>query len=140
MTRGSIAGKRQVGRQPGTPDRNTGLKLSPGKLRGGRYRRPANDWLAKFIIEELRFLDYHETAAWYEANIPKLTLVDRALLGCNDRFFLLIALLGRRDVLHPWLFDRCREVEMEPDGHLDLWARGHGKSSIITFAGNIQEK
>ena len=111
----------------------------PGKLRGGRYRGPANEWLAKFIIEELRFLDYPETAAWYEANIPKLTLADRALLGCNDRFFLLIALLGRRDVLHPWLFNRCREVEREPDGHLDLWARGHGKSSIITFAGNIQD-
>src|SRR6516165_10330517 len=83
MTRGSIAGKRRVGRQPGTPDRNTDLKrpalaaaaanpaISPGMLRGGRYLRPANEWIAKFIIEELRFLDYHETASWYEANIPR---------------------------------------------------------------------
>jgi hypothetical protein len=104
MTRGSKPSERRVGRQPGTPDRNAGLALaaanpaiSPGKLRGERYRRPANEWLAKFIIEELRFLDYPETAAWYEANIPKLTLADRALLGCNDRFFLLIGLLGGRD-------------------------------------------
>lgn len=112
----------------------------PRKLHGQRYMRPEAAELHEFVGIHLHDLSFDECLNFYN-DFRKATKnpLDYAFLGCNDRFFLLSAILHRRDVLHPWLYARCREVEASPDGHLDLWARYHYKSTLITFAGSIQE-
>jgi len=60
-------------------------------------------------------------------------------LCTEDLFFLLTIGCKRPDINKDWLYDRCREVEASPNGHLDLWAREHYKSTIITFGKSIQD-
>lgn len=60
-------------------------------------------------------------------------------LGRRDLFFLLTRLLNRPDINRDWLFERCVEVQKEPNGMLDLWAREHYKSTIISFGKTIQD-
>lgn len=57
----------------------------------------------------------------------------------EDLYFLLRCGCNRSDMDHDWIFSRCREVEKSPDGFIDLWARFHYKSSIVTFGKTIQD-
>jgi len=58
----------------------------------------------------------------------------------EDLFFVLCFGLQRPDINHPWLIDRIRELEDGPKSDtMDLWAREHYKSTIITYGETIQD-
>lgn len=58
---------------------------------------------------------------------------------CTNLWVLLRYGLNRPDCDNQWVYDRCVEVQAEPDGYLDLWAREHYKSTVITFGKAIQD-
>ena len=60
-------------------------------------------------------------------------------LCLDDLFFLLVFVCRRKDINRDWIYDRIREVERDPDDNIDLWAREHYKSSIITFGKTLQD-
>lgn len=92
----------------------------------------------------LRAKTWRETVAFWDGleeegrRAGDLTQTIR-LLAKSDLFYLLVRLCGRVDMLNEFAYARCREVEAAPDGMLDLWAREHFKSSIITFGLTIQD-
>lgn len=97
-----------------------------------------------FVREALDYLhsaSLKQALLTYRELVHGDTLPDQAIadIARGDRFFLLTHVLHRPDAIHPWLYERCREVEANTDGYLDLWARAHYKSTCISFAGAIQE-
>lgn len=67
----------------------------------------------------------------------------------NDIYYLGVYILGfsflNMDdsgpvrIMRPFLFNRCREVQSSPDYNVDIWAREHMKSTIITLLKTIQD-
>ena len=74
--------------------------------------------------------------------------VERTLI-LNDIYYLGLFILnidkmysetvGDTIVFHPWIFNRCRAVQEDPDFHIDIWAREHFKSTIITLLKTVQD-
>lgn len=88
-------------------------------------------------VERLQFYRdiIRRAAAKSEAHVHEL----ERRLARTDLFYLLVILLKRRDINRDWLYERCNEVQASPNGHLDLWAREHYKSTLITFGKTIQD-
>lgn len=82
--------------------------------------------------------DYNRIFADIAAKvIPRLPTYRE--LAKNDLFFLLYFGVGRTDINHKWIIERIREVEDLHYDTLDLWAREHYKSTILTYGLILQE-
>lgn len=93
-------------------------------------------------------MQYWDAAEAEGRRTGKLNQVVRTLV-LADLYYLLVRVCGRVDMLpcinrdgfidNQFAFERVREVEAAPYGHLDLWSREHWKSSIVTFGLTIQD-
>lgn len=80
-----------------------------------------------------------EKARRHEAELERVAWLEQRHKCRTDLYYLLTEVLGRRDIDRPWLKARCEEVQATPNGMLDLWAREHYKSTIITYGKTIQD-
>ena len=97
------------------------------------------------VLECLQFWDEAEKIG---KSKNKLKEVIRELI-LADLYYLLVRVCGRVDMLpcvsrpgfvdNDFAFQRCREVQKDPNGHLDLWAREHWKTSTLTFGQTIHD-
>lgn len=84
-------------------------------------------------------LPYEVQAAIFEQVLAERNHADMTALAQESLYFFLVGILGRTDAMHPWICDRAKEVQLDPDGRLDLWARFHYKSTLVTFALTLWE-
>jgi predicted phage terminase large subunit-like protein len=100
---------------------------------------PIDDPLIKSIMN----VSYEHIMDVYEQMEQGLTKAEKRIIRRDlclaDLYYLLVVECGRADLQHPWIYERCREVQRKPWGVLDLWAREHGKSSLLTFGVTIWE-
>jgi predicted phage terminase large subunit-like protein len=107
-------------------------------------RSVANDIRKLSFRQTVEFWDYLTRDAKARGELQQIVRI----LCQADLYYLLVRVCRREDLLpcvnrpgfidNQFMFERCREVEANPDGFLDLWSREHGKSSIVTFGLTIQ--
>ena len=97
------------------------------------------------VADAIRYWDALEAEGRKQGKLSQAVRI----LVCADLYYLLVRVCGRVDMLprsgepgfvdNQFAFERCREVEANPDGYVDLWSREHFKSSIITFGLTLQK-
>lgn len=74
---------------------------------------------------------YNMLASRAEALGPGQLLGMHRELCKTDLFYLMVHGLNVKVADRDWIYERCREVQNNPNGYLDLWARGHFKALAL---------
>nr|DAJ12941.1 MAG TPA: Terminase [Bacteriophage sp.] len=125
------------------------MPISQNTESNGKKQNVMSACYDKYTQEDVN--EYHNDVAGFLKNAAKngnLREAQRRLCR-EDLYYLLTYALDIKVMysdetdseinFRPWLFNRCREVMNEPDFHVDIWARGHFKSTIITLGKTIQD-
>lgn len=120
-----------------------GREVREIEINGVRWRLPPGDDGSLYLTDYYRLVDQikrdKDPLGWYADTV------------LHDLYFIVVFVLRvplyvrLRDgrlypfAAHPFVVRACREVQLGPDTDtIDLWARGHFKSTIITTAEVIQ--
>lgn len=105
----------------------------------GKYVINGHEWRedpTKIGIYKMRYEDFFDEII----KDPKKELALLRSLIKTDLWFLVRFVQGIPLADHAFWIKACREVEDGPDTNtMDLWAREHGKTSIITIAESVQD-
>jgi len=82
------------------------------------------------------YFDFAERLNAFEDLEEKFKLTRK--LCRTDLFWLLWFGCGKGYIAKQWILDRCKEVENDFNGTLDVWAREHFKSTLLTYGKSIQ--
>lgn len=95
--------------------------------------------LALPVADAIRYWDAAEAEGRVRGNLSQVVRI----LCLADLYYLLVRVCGRVDLLpcvgragyidNQFAFERTREVQRNPNGYLDLWAREHWKTTIVNF-------
>jgi len=82
------------------------------------------------------YYDFAQRLDSFEDEQEKVKL--NRLLCRTDLFWLLWFACGKHYIAKQWILDRCKEVENDFRNTIDIWAREHFKSTLLTYGKSIQ--